>query len=55
MIAYLSCAIENAPQGEQEWREELTEWHKYNLNHQVINPILISRATAKKENTQKYK
>ena len=55
MIAYLSRAIENTPHEGQEWREEMTEWLKYNLNHQVINPILISRATAKKENAQEYK
>ena len=55
MIAYLSRAIENTPHEGQEWREEMTEWLKYNLNHQVNNPILISRPTAKKENAQEYK
>ena len=55
MIVYFSGAIENAPHEGQQWREKMTEWLKYNLNHQVNNPILISRATAKKENAQEYK
>jgi len=55
MIAYLSGAMENAPHEGQEWRGEITEWLKYNLNHQVIDPILISRTTAIKENAQEYK
>ena len=55
MIAYLSGAMENSPHEGQEWRGEMTEWLKYNLNHQVIDPILMSRATAIKENAQEYK
>ena len=55
MIAYLSGAMENAPHEGQEWRGEMTEWLKSNLNHQVIDPILISRTTAIKENAQEYK
>ena len=55
MIAYLSGAMENAPHTGQEWRGEMTKWLKYNLNHQVIDPILISRTTAIKENAQEYK
>ena len=55
MIAYLSGAIENAPREGKEWRCEITEWLKYNLNHRVIDPVLMSRGTAIKENAVEYR
>ena len=55
MIAYLSGAIENAPREGKEWRGEMTEWLKYNLNHRAIDPVLISRGTAIKENAVEYR
>ena len=55
MIAYLSGAIENAPREGKEWRGEMTEWLKYNLNHRVIDPVLMYRGTAIKENAEEYR
>ena len=55
MIAYLSGAMENAPMEGKEWRAEMTEWLNSNLNHGVIDPVLMSRDTARKENAQEYR
>ena len=52
MIGYLSGAIENAPREGKEWRGEMTEWLKFNLNHRVIDPVLMYRGTAIKENAE---
>ena len=55
MIAYLSGAMENAPREGKEWREEITDWLKNELNYRVINPVLMSRETVLKENAQEYR
>ena len=55
MMVYLSGAMENAPKEGKEWREDITKWLKKELNHRVIDPVLMSRETAIKENAQEYR
>ena len=40
MKAYLSGAIEHAPDGGEVWRAEMTTWLKDRLGHDVFNPAL---------------
>ena len=55
MISYLSGAMEQAPEEGQEWRSEITDWLKCELGHRVLNPVLMSRETAKLENAKNYR
>ena len=55
MIAYLSGAMEHA-QGEGAiWRDEMTEWLKYTLNHDVVNPIIETEKLVQKLNQPNYR
>ena len=49
MKAYLSGAIEYAPDGGEEWREEMTSWLKKHLNHTVFNPAIPSSVLTQEE------
>ncbi len=40
MIAYLSGAMENAPEMGSSWRNDVTEWLKKDFDHTVFNPVL---------------
>tara|TARA_S200000501_G_C20872196_1_gene764849 strand:- start:19201 stop:19665 length:465 start_codon:yes stop_codon:yes gene_type:complete len=55
MIAYLSGGMEYAPKGGSAWRNEITDWLKVNLNHNVINPVNESKTLAKKKNILNYR
>ena len=55
MIAYLSGAMENAKDEGTDWRNELTNWLKENLNHSVVNPIIETTKLVEKTNSQNYR
>ena len=54
MIAYLSGAMEYAPQEGKLWRDEMTVWLKNHVNHSVVNPVILSQEVAKKENATHF-
>lgn len=57
MKAYLSGAVEHAPDGGQAWREEMTDWLKKRLGHEAFNPALQGPALTPEEeaNFRKWK
>ena len=65
MIAYLSGPIENANDGGENWRLEMTQWLKDRLNHRVFNPVIETKSIIekyssdfrlmKKHNPEEYK
>jgi len=55
MIAYLSGAMENAPKEGREWREDISDWLKCELNHGSLDPVVMSKETAIKENAKNYR
>lgn len=55
MIAYLSGAMENAENEGSEWRNEITNWLKDNLNHSVIDPIIETEKLVKIHNLPNYR
>ena len=55
MIAYLSGAMENAPKEGREWREDISDWLKCELNHSSLDPVVMSKETAIKENAKNYR
>ena len=55
MIAYLSGAMDNAPKEGRKWREDISQWLKSELNHGALNPVVMSKKTAVKENAQNYR
>ena len=55
MIAYLSGAIENAPNDGKEWRLDMSNWLKNNLSHSSINPVTHTEELVEKCNAQEYR
>ena len=55
MIAYLSGAMENAVNDGAAWREELTVWLSFELNHNVLDPVVLSASLAKKNGIKDYR
>ncbi len=55
MIAYLSGAMENAVDEGADWRGDLTQWLKSELNHNVIDPVITSNELVKKNNAHNYR
>ena len=55
MIAYLSGAIENAPNDGKKWRLDMSNWLKNNLSHSSINPVTHTKELVKKYNAQEYR
>tara|TARA_Y100000591_G_C21607822_1_gene581269 strand:+ start:75 stop:536 length:462 start_codon:yes stop_codon:yes gene_type:complete len=55
MIAYLSGAMENAPEMGSSWRNDVTQWLKKDFDHKVINPVLESKKIIKNTNSKNYK
>ena len=55
MIAYLSGPIENAHNDGADWRNDITQWLKHNLNHQVFNPVTETQSITKELNTDDFR
>ena len=55
MIAYLSGPIENAHNDGADWRNDITQWLKQNLNHQVFNPVTETKSITKELNTDDFR
>ena len=55
MIAYLSGPIENAHNDGADWRNDITQWLKQNLNHQVFNPVTETKNITKELNTDDFR
>ena len=48
MIAYLSGPIENANDGGENWRLDMTQWLNDRLNHRVFNPVIETKSVIEK-------
>ncbi|MFQ6677202.1 MAG: hypothetical protein ACE5D0_02675 [Fidelibacterota bacterium] len=55
MIVYLSGAMENAIDEGADWRGELTQWLKSELDHDVIDPVITSKELVEENNAQNYR
>ena len=55
MIAYLSGGMENAKNEGADWRTEMTDWLKENLNHDVIDPVLESEKRVIQMGAENYR
>ena len=55
MIAYLSGPIENAHNDGADWRNDITQWLKQNLNHRVFNPVTETQSIIKELNTDDFR
>ena len=55
MIAYLSGPIENAHNDGADWRNDITQWLKQNLNHQVFNPVTETKSITKELNADDFR
>ena len=55
MIAYLSGPIENAHNDGADWRNDITQWLKQNLNHRVFNPVTETKNITKDLNTDDFR
>ncbi|MBT5749326.1 MAG: hypothetical protein HOI40_08395, partial [Candidatus Marinimicrobia bacterium] len=55
MIAYLSGGMENAKNQGADWRTEMTDWLKENLNHDVIDPVLESEKRVIQMGAENYR
>lgn len=55
MKAYLSGAIEYAPDGGSAWREEMTKWLSEHLGHQVFNPVDQQKKTLSQEEAENFR
>ena len=55
MIAYLSGPIENAHNDGADWRNDITQWLKQNLNHRVFNPVTETKNITKELNTDDFR
>jgi hypothetical protein len=54
-LAYLAGAIENAPDGGQKWREEISRFLQQELKHAVFNPCLEEKHLLTPEEFQKFR
>ena len=55
MKAYLSGPIENAKNDGASWRQDMTLWLKYNLNHEVFNPVLETKSIIGNLNSDNFR
>ncbi|MFQ6675870.1 MAG: hypothetical protein ACE5LH_05940 [Fidelibacterota bacterium] len=55
MRAYLSGAIEHAPDGGTEWRREMTAWLKDHLGHDVFNPVEEQKKTLVPDEAENFR
>ena len=55
MIAYLSGPIENAHNDGADWRNDIIQWLKQNLNHQVFNPVTEIQSITQELNTDDFR
>ena len=55
MIAYLSGPIENAENDGADWRNDITTWLEYNLNHKVFNPVIETKSIIKNHNSDDFR
>ncbi|MFQ6616396.1 MAG: hypothetical protein ACE5HZ_06465 [Fidelibacterota bacterium] len=55
MKAYLSGAIEHAPDGGTGWRWEMTAWLKDRLGHDVFNPVHEQELTLQPEEAKRFR
>ena len=54
MIVYLSGAMEQAIDEGEQWRSEMTEWLKTELDHDVINPVVSSQLLVEEHEAYDY-
>ena len=55
MIAYLSGPIENAQNDGADWRNMMTKWLDYELNHKVFNPVLETKNIIEKNSVEDFR
>ena len=55
MIAYLSGPIENAKDNGANWRNDITKWLRYKLNHKVFNPVIETKSIIKNHNSDDFR
>ena len=55
MIAYLSGGMENAVNEGADWRIDISNWLKENLDHNVIDPVVESQKQVLKHNSHNYR
>ena len=55
MIAYLSGPIENAKDNGANWRNDITKWLRYKLNHKVFNPVIETKSIIKNHNSNDFR
>ena len=55
MIAYLSGPIENAKNEGADWRNMMTKWLDYELNHKVFNPVLETKNIIEKNSVEDFR
>ena len=55
MIAYLSGGMEHAVNEGEDWRNDMTNWLKENLGHEVVDPVKSSRQLVDETNSHDYK
>lgn len=54
-LAYLAGAIENAPDGGHQWREEISRFLQQELGHAVFNPCLEENHLLTPEEFRKFR
>jgi hypothetical protein len=54
-LAYLAGAIENAPDGGQQWREEISLFLQQEMGHEVFNPCLEENHLLTPEEFRKFR
>jgi len=55
MKAYLSGAIEKAPDEGKQWRDEITKWLADTLHHEVFNPLEVEKTLISKEEQDNFR
>ena len=55
MIAYLSGPIENAANDGADWRNDITKWLKYKLDHKVFNPVIETKSIINNHNSDDFR
>lgn len=55
MRAYLSGAIEHAPDGGKEWRKELSRWLKATLGHRSFDPSRVPQTVVPRRVLQSFR
>ena len=55
MIAYLSGAMEHVADEGAGWREEMSQWLKVELGHDVIDPVITSQQLVDEHGADEYR